>query len=136
MSRSGYSDNIEHWDLIRWRGAVASAIRGARGQAFLKEMLAALDAMPEKKLVAGELQKDGNVCAIGAVGRARGIDMGPIDPEDRDTVAGVFGIASALTAEIVYENDEGVWHVETPERRWSRMREWVLANIKSEGRER
>jgi len=34
MSRSGYVDNgdIEQWDLIRWRGAVASAIRGKRGE--------------------------------------------------------------------------------------------------------
>ena len=31
MSRSGYEDGLEMWDLIRWRGAVASAIRGKRG---------------------------------------------------------------------------------------------------------
>jgi hypothetical protein len=37
MSRSGYSDDLENWSLIRWRGAVASAIRGRRGQAFLRE---------------------------------------------------------------------------------------------------
>jgi hypothetical protein len=34
MSRSGYSDDIDsaddQWALIRWRGAVKSAIRGAR----------------------------------------------------------------------------------------------------------
>jgi hypothetical protein len=46
MSRSGYSDDHSEWDLIRWRGAVASAIRGKRGQAFLRELLVALDAMP------------------------------------------------------------------------------------------
>jgi hypothetical protein len=68
MSRSGYSDDCDQWDMIRWRGAVASSIRGARGQAFLKEMLAALDALPEPKLIAEELESDGAVCAIGAVG--------------------------------------------------------------------
>jgi len=47
MSRSGYSDDCDdQWSLICWRGAVKSAIRGKRGQAFLKEMLAALDALP------------------------------------------------------------------------------------------
>jgi hypothetical protein len=44
------------WSHIRWRGAVASAIRGGRGQAFLREMLAAMDAMPVKRLVANELR--------------------------------------------------------------------------------
>src|SRR6185295_11408998 len=82
LSRSGYSDDGERWDLIRYRGAVASAIRGARGQTFLKEILAALDAMPEKKLIANELEEDGQVCALGALGKARGLDMAGIDPEN------------------------------------------------------
>src|SRR5262245_16738600 len=36
---------------MRWRGAVHAAIFGKRGQAFLTELLAALDALPEKKLL-------------------------------------------------------------------------------------
>ena len=48
MSRSGYSDDIDdNWAHIMWRGRVASSIRGKRGQAMLRELLAALDAMPE-----------------------------------------------------------------------------------------
>lgn len=132
MSRSGYSDDFDdHRDIAMWRGAVASAIRGKRGQEFLKEMLFALDHMPEKKLVAWELEKGGEVCAIGAVGKARGVDMSKLDPEDRETVARVFKIAPALAAEIVYENDEN-WqaHKETPEARFERMRNWVVAQIK------
>jgi hypothetical protein len=147
MSRSGYSEDLEQWDLIRWRGAVNSAIRGKRGQAFLREMLAAMDAMPEKRLIAHELAEpkyieighwglhEGPplVCAIGSVGEARGIDMSEIDPEDRETVANVFGISPAMVAEIVYENDEcGHWK-ETPEHRFARMRRWVASLIKDEG---
>src|SRR4051812_48467094 len=103
MSRSGYCDDIDdQWAHIRWRGVVASSIRGKRGQAFLREMLAALDAMPEKRLIAHELavplkcrcswcQRQGaSVCAIGAVGRARGVDMAKLDPEDPNRVAGAF----------------------------------------------
>jgi hypothetical protein len=45
MSRSGYSDDLDPLALGRWRGRVASAMRGKRGQAFLREMLAAMDAM-------------------------------------------------------------------------------------------
>lgn len=60
MSRSGYVDDMcDQWAMICYRGAVSSAIRGRRGQAFLREMLAALDAMPEKRLISGALVFDG-----------------------------------------------------------------------------
>lgn len=109
MSRSGYSDDCDGWDLIRWRGAVNSAIKGKRGQAFLRELAAALDAMPDKRLIADELQTaEGDYCTIGVLGAARGIDMSKLDPDDRETVAAAFNIAPALAAEIVYENDEGI----------------------------
>lgn len=118
MSRSGYSDDCGGWDLIRWRGAVASAIKGARGQAFLKELAAAMDAMPDKRLIAHELQADGGYCTIGVLGQARGVDMARIDPDDREQVARAFGIAPALAAEIVFENDEQV-----------STHEWIVVEI-------
>jgi hypothetical protein len=132
MSRSGYSEDYDdQWALIRWRGAVASSIRGKRGQAFLTEMRDALDALPEKKLVAMELEAGGSVCAIGAVGRARGVDMSSIDPEDYSRVAGTFGIAEPLAQEIVYLNDEAGFYGETDERRFTRMRGWLDRVIKA-----
>lgn len=133
MSRSGYSDDgdFDDWARIRWRGAVTSAFKGRRGQAFLRELLTALDALPEKRLIRGDLQDpyDSNcVCSLGAVGRARGMDMERIDPEDHEKVAGYFGIAHALACEIMYEND---WHLrETPEARFIRMRAWIVREIK------
>lgn len=131
MSRSGYSDDCDNdWQAIMWRGAVASALRGKRGQSFLKEMLAALDAMPEKKLIAHELEQEGAVCAIGAVGKNRGIDMSELDPEDYQGVANKFGISRALAQEIVFMNDEASYTAETPERRFERMREWVESEIR------
>lgn len=135
MSRSGYSEDIDDmWAHIRWRGMVASATRGKRGQAFFREMLAALDAMPEKRLITNELEQDGAVCAIGAVGKARGVDMSAIDPEDSSTVADTFGIAVCLAQEIVYMNDEAFdnYWCKTPEERWLKMRQWVAFNIKPE----
>ena len=129
MSRSGYSDYIEQWVLIRWRGAVRSAIRGKRGQVFLRDVLGALDGMPEKRLIASELESEGEVCTLGAVGKQRGLDMLELDPCDHEAVAQVFGIAHALACEIMYENDEGGWS-ETPEQRWTRMRAWIVANLK------
>ena len=148
MSRSGYGDcDGDDLALGRWRGVVASAIRGKRGQAFLREMLAALDAMPIKRLVAEELvEQSGEVCAIGAVGKARGVDMSRIDPDDYDRVAATFGIAAPLAQEIVWMNDDafsGYDYVKnpetgeydkfpiTPEIRWQKMREWVSSQIKA-----
>lgn len=161
MNRSGYSDDCDNWDLIRWRGAVKQAIRGARGQAMLRELVQALDALPAKRLVAGKLvTEDGDYCALGALGRARGMDMARIDPEDSEAVARAFGVARALAAETMYMNDEMgdnfVWYFEievcgpmrpwlferhkqtlrfvnerAAEDRWQRMREWAVENLKT-----
>jgi hypothetical protein len=149
MSRSGYIDDIDdQWSHIRWRGAVASAMRGKRGQAFLREMLAAMDAMPEKKLIANDLETaDGAVCAIGSVGKARGVDMREIDPENYSLVAGVFGIAEPMAQEIVFMNDEAfIFETDakgfikkdengkdirlTPEGRFQKMRAWIASQIR------
>lgn len=131
MSRSGYMDDCEQWDLIRYRGAVKSAMRGARGQAFLRDLLAALDALPEKKLIEGELETSEGVCALGALARARNMDVTGVDPEACDVVANRFGIAESLAREVVYENDEGVgyWAKETPEARYARVRKWVESSL-------
>lgn len=108
MSRSGYSDDLDNWSMIKWRGQVASAIRGARGQKCLIDMLAALDSMPVKELVTSELEDEyGNVCALGALGKTRGMNLSLLDPEEPEAVAAAFNIAPQLAQEIVFENDEG-----------------------------
>lgn len=131
MSRSGYSEDCDGWDLIRWRGAVNSAIKGKRGQALLTEMAQALDALPQKRLIDGELiSKEGEVCALGAVAKCRGLDVSNLNPNDSGPVAEIFNIAEALAKEIVFENDdEGGWRHNTPEQRWQRMRKWVEQNL-------
>lgn len=132
MSRSGYSEDydLDNWQAIRYRGAVASAFKGKRGQAFLKEMLQALDQLPEKRLVTGDLETgNGSVCAIGAVGKARGVDMKDLDPENIEGVAHIFGVAEAMAREVVYMNDDW-FDRETPERRYIKMREWIESEIK------
>ncbi len=130
MSRAGYSDDIcDNWQHIMWRGQVASAIRGKRGQAFLRELIDALDTMPEKRLIAHDLQLGSGVCAIGSVGVRRGVDMSTIDPEDWDGIAGTFGIAAPLVREIEYMNDEADWQ-DNPEKRWQRVRDWAASNLK------
>ena len=146
MSRSGYSDDCENLGL--WRGAVQRAIDGKRGQAFLREMAAALDAMPVKELVADDVVRDSeHVCAMGAVIVARKLDVSKVDIYDADDTANMLGIAGALAKEIAYENDECGGHIEiegppttywsrvyreeTPAERWTRMRAWVDANLRT-----
>jgi hypothetical protein len=135
MSRSGYTDDYcdDQWAMIRWRGAVKAAIKGRRGQAFLREMLEALDAMAEKVLIAESLvEEDGAVCAMGAVALKRGLDVSKVDPYDREQVAQTFGIPESLAAEISYENDERDYAPDDPAKRWTRMRAWVVAHIQAE----
>ncbi len=142
MSRSGYSDDLDLLDLGRWRGQVNSAIRGKRGQAFLRDLLAALDAMPEKRLVKQEFEADSEVCTLGCIARQRGIDMSKFDPEDEsvgEEIGAALGIAHQLAREIMWENDEFyTWDpargrirddASEPERRWKYMREWVAKQI-------
>lgn len=163
MSRSGYYDDND--DILahgRWRAQVRSATYGRRGQKLLKDMLAALDALPEPRLIAGDLVftgepqwshpspdediilggdqlvdgsgrvvRVGDVCALGALGLARGMDMSKLDPHEAESVADAFDIAHQLAREIVYENDEGGYS-ETPEQRFIRIRRWVERQIKPE----
>jgi hypothetical protein len=131
MSRSGYVDDCEGWELIRWRGWVASAIRGKRGQQFLRKLLAALDAMPEKRLIQEELEAHGDVCALGSLGRMQGLNLGELDPGDHDKLGEVFNISPKLVQEIEYVNDEyGPWNA-TPEQRFTAVRKWVVEQIRA-----
>jgi len=136
VSRSGYSDDWNGWASIRYRGAVASAIRGKRGQAMLIELAAALDAMPVKRLARNEfVRDDGCMCALGVLGTARGLDMSRLKPKASAKVAELFGISEALANEIMFENDTEPYYVaaddadKADERRWHAMREWVGEKI-------
>lgn len=114
MSRHGYSDDMD--DVLafgRWRAQVASAARGRRGQRFFRDLIEALDAMPEKRLVAESfVDSDGECCTLGALARHRGIDVSDIDPDWGSECAEVAGarldVARQLAAEAMYENDESV----------------------------
>lgn len=124
MSRSGYSDDYDYSNL--YRGSVERAIYGKRGQVFLRELAEAMDAMPEKRLIAHELiSESGEMCTIGVVCKKRGLDVNDIDIHDPSMVGALVGIAQSMAAEIEYKNDEGSGFKETPEDRWIRMRKWA-----------
>jgi hypothetical protein len=148
VSRSNYSDDCEHVHL--YRGAVNRALQGKRGQAFLREMLAALDELPWQRLEVGtlveltrldaddELTEDVNAeahvsgcCAMGAVALKRELDVSNVNAYMSSEVGRAFDIAPSMAAEIAYENDEAGPDDETPEQRWHRVRAWVVAQIKA-----
>lgn len=131
MSRSHYSEDGTTWDFIRWRGAVSQAIRSKRGQFLLKELLDALDEMPVKKLARNALvTADGEYCALGVLGKKRGLPLEMIDPEDPEAVAKAFAVAPALVKEIAFENDDDFFYCNlSPQGRWNYMRQWVERHI-------
>lgn len=113
MSRSGYTDDMD--DPLahgRWRAAVRSSLQGKRGQALLRELGEALDAMPDKRLYPGSFATpEGEFCTLGVLGAQRGTKMDDLGNEDWCDTALVgdrFGIAPAMAAEIMYMNDEYV----------------------------
>lgn len=111
MSRSGYTDDIDDPLAIgRWRQAVKRSIEGKRGQALLRELVEALDAMEDKRLYPGGFATaDGKCCTLGALGARRGVKMDDLGDDyycEPALVGQRFGIATAMAAEIMYMNDE------------------------------
>lgn len=140
MSRSGYSDSFDGYELAMYRGVIASATRGRRGQRFFIDLVAALDALPAKELIASELQtEEGAVCALGALARHKGLPVSDDDTYDHDALGEKFDIARQLAAEVMFENDEarswmyvdGKERPETPGERWARVRKWAVEQVKS-----
>lgn len=131
MSRSGYDEGDMTLADCRYRGQVASAMRGRRGQVMFRDLKDALEAMPVKRLIAGRLETRSHlqVCALGALGQARGLRMRGLDPENAKQVAEAFDIAEPLAREVTFMNDDEDCG-DTPSSRWARMYRWVSSQIK------
>jgi hypothetical protein len=135
MSRSGYSEDFDGDEFPNainlYRNAVACAFKGKRGQAFLADLAAALDAMPDKRLAASVwVEPTGEACALGVAALSRGLGQkfSAFDPDDSsapEEAAHLLNIAPAMARELVWLNDESASVNETPEARWTRMRDLV-----------
>lgn len=90
-----------------WTGNVERICRGKRGQKILRELVGALLALPERRLIHGYLQKDGEVCAIGALAKYRGMDLSQYDSGEEGTheVGNDLGLGYMLKWQIGAEND-------------------------------
>lgn len=115
---------------------ISRAIGSDRGQLFLQELLTAMDALERPRLVGMVLEcnpdpVDGycDVCALGSVGRLRGIDM--LSDERLSTdLQEMFGISLGMLFAVTDTNDSYPLE-ETPEQRFTRVRSWVESEIDS-----
>ena len=137
-------DGAPPWEF--WAQAVANATKGKRGQAFLRELRKALLAMPDKRLIAGDMiTPTGEVCALGqfAVYKGKAAELrqsfifqneGEEYTEEEDLsesanwVAYRFNVPTCLAFDVAYANDEE-FHYDTPEARWRLMLQWIDARL-------
>ena len=142
MSRfSGDDYEGDYGAYALWRQAVKNALTGRKGQAVLRELEAALVALPARRLIGGVLARDGEVCALGALAQHR---LGSVPTAEyfgcglEELTAGdvsgwahdELGLTHALATEVQWENDEGAyWRQESPEERFDRVLRWVQAHL-------
>ena len=144
MSRFHY-DGDEGIPYALWENAVTRSMRSRKGLALLRELKAALEALPEKRLIDGfaRIAEGGEceVCALGALAKAR-IEAGvPVNAwghsrsieslAAEDWTAGDIenfgrdnGLGVAWAWQIAYENDEAAPH--DPSARYI----WMLSRIR------
>lgn len=116
-------DSREH---ALFQGRLSRSLRGKAGQAALRELEAALVAMPEPELYSGVFaQPSGEVCALGALAVAKKVAAGvsraealavcaDVDPDLSEEVGEDLGFPRLVAQAVVWENDEAnttVWEV-------------------------
>lgn len=139
--RISYSDEEDYpgqFDL--WQANCRRSIHGKAGQASLRELEAALVAMPSKRLIAEELDNGEDVCAIGALVRYKQIT--PIADADfeMEEVGMECGLPRLVAWKVVELNDvelsDHMWdsakqayRQRTPEERYTSVLSWVQRQL-------
>lgn len=159
MSRINYSDDEEYpGQFFLWQANCDRSLQGKAGQRELRELEAALLALPSKRLIHGALENEqGEVCAIACYAKHKGVDLSKHDPEYASDRVGIEGGMPRLVAWKVVEMnditcDEEYWataegpqeaahyylgggisvrlHM-TPEERYRRVLAWVQEELKA-----
>lgn len=130
-----------------WLGAVRRATFGKRGQAVLRELEAALLALPQKRLIDGAICREGDVCVLGALALRRKVAAGMGATEARRELAEHWpvedfddrwelrefskeqGLTYALAWEAMAANDEDARGM-TPEGRYEYVLAWVRKRLR------
>ncbi len=154
--RLNYSDEEDYpGQYALWQANCRRSLRGRAGQRELRELEAALLALPEKRLIRNALtDDDGGVCAIACYAKHKGFDVSKFDPEyESDEVGIAAGMPDLVAWKVVALNDiecDDVWEVALgpvqpgygvyrggiplvremePEERYEKVLMWVRAQI-------
>ncbi len=114
-----------------WQGNCERSLRGKKGQRELRELHAALLALPGKRLIHGALEDEsGGVCAIGAYGKRKGVDLSRFDVDtDTDQVGIAGGMPPLVAWKVVEMNDVEFGRHVTPEQRYLKLLAWVESKL-------
>lgn len=109
-----------------WQANCRRSLRGKSGQKELRALRDALLALPDKRLIHGLLvNEDGEVCAVGAYAKHKGLNLEQFDPRDSTDEVGVkAGMPDLVAWKVVEINDIEFSHL-TPEDRYARVLGWV-----------
>lgn len=133
-----------------WEANQRRSLKGKKGQAALRELEAALLALPEPRLIADEFENaQGEVCALGALARFKGKE----NPKTADVLihdevyneyyddgylmegaglelAASMDVPRMVALAIIYHNDDS-WQPLTPEQRYDRVLAWTRRQLAS-----
>ena len=151
--------NMDDWDdedgplrQGRWERNTETTIKGKRGQKVLRQLEAALVALPLPELTdelfwrePSDMERDiadaygvvaaPQVCVLGAYARHIGVDYQKAEWLNEESVSEVapwaadeLGMAYTLAWNLMFENDEA-WAYATPRRRYDGILKWVRQNL-------
>ena len=132
--RLSYSEDEDFaGQFFLWQANCERSLRGRQGQVELKELRAALLALPQKRLILGLLEDEqGDLCAIGAYAKRKGLDLSKYDVDSDTPDVGIEGGMPRLVAwKVVEMNDIEFDHL-TPEKRYEQMLAWVESKLNHE----
>lgn len=132
MARINYTDEEDFpGQSGLWLGNCERSLRGRQGQKELRELHAALLALPDKRLIHKRLEdEEGGVCAIGAYAKHKGVDLSKYDVDCYTDEVGVAGGMPRLVAwRVVEMNDMEFDRTVTPEQRYDGMLKWVEGKL-------
>lgn len=146
-----------------WEANMERSLKGRKGQVALRELEAALLALPDERLIANDtVDTQGAVCSIAALAKYRGYEgslelpqMAGLDDDWENEsgdkffdeyeyeeavenammkVAGDLGVPRMVAFAIIYENDDCAWRDPTPEQRYEHMLKWTRRWIAKAGK--
>lgn len=155
--RLNYSDDEDYPGQFNiFQANCRRSLRGKAGQRELRELEAALLALPTKRLIHGALtDDDGGVCAIACYAKHKGVDLSTFDPDANysDEVGIAGGMPRLVAWKVVEQNDfqidgrwiraegpainiwghrgpDSVWMEYTPEERYEKVLAWVRSELR------